>query len=90
MVVAPPWTARRCATRASSSCGPRTSAAVEKLARYGPERPPTVRDHFVDYVLTNPAALDVLRRHRFYLCNDPAFLDGEVSRACGETESRPV
>jgi ABC-type phosphate transport system substrate-binding protein len=64
--------------------------AVEKLARYGPERPPTVRDHFVDYVLTNPAALDVLRRHGFYLCNDPAFLDGEVSRACGETESRPA
>jgi phosphate transport system substrate-binding protein len=58
--------------------------AVEKLVRFGPERQPTVRDHFVRYVLSQKAALDVLRRRGFHSCNDPVFLDGEVSLACGQ------
>jgi hypothetical protein len=57
--------------------------AVEKLVRWGPTRPPTVRDHFAEYMLTNPDALEVLRKHGFYLCNDPAFLKGQVAEACG-------
>jgi ABC-type phosphate transport system substrate-binding protein len=58
--------------------------AVEKLVRFGPERQPTVRDHFVSYVTTQKSALEVLRRRGFYSCNDPVFLDGEVSTACAE------
>lgn len=56
--------------------------AVEKLFRYGLERPPTVRDHFVRFVLSQKSALDVLQEHGFYSCNDPAFLDGDVALAC--------
>ena len=55
---------------------------VERLYRYGPERPPTVRDHFVQYVTAQQSSADVLEKAGLFRCNDPAFLDGETAGAC--------
>jgi ABC-type phosphate transport system substrate-binding protein len=60
--------------------------AIEKLFRYGPERGSTLRDYFVRY-LSQQAALAVLHRRGLISCNDPAFLNGDVSKICGQGAS---
>jgi ABC-type phosphate transport system substrate-binding protein len=60
--------------------------AVERLYRYGRQLPPTLRDHFVQYVTAQRYALDLLQNAGFYLCNDSAFLDGEAASACRQQD----
>lgn len=59
--------------------------AVEKLFRIGAEQPASVRDYFVNYVLTNAEARKILQKNDFYACNDPAFLDNAVAQECSRT-----
>jgi ABC-type phosphate transport system substrate-binding protein len=56
--------------------------AVERLYRYGRQVPPTVRDHFVQYLLSQRSALDALASHGFFFCSDSSFSDGDAANAC--------
>jgi phosphate transport system substrate-binding protein len=60
--------------------------AVERLYRFGPQLPPTLRDHFVQYVTGQQQALDRPQKDGFFLCSDQALLDGDAATACRQQD----
>jgi phosphate transport system substrate-binding protein len=64
--------------------------AVEKLYRFGPDQPTTVRDSFVHYIQLQKLAHEILTREGFYACDDPTFQNGQVADACSQGSDGPA